>query len=44
MPESVQNDVPQHRLGEVVQSYADDGKTHIVCTKNASGTWTVRAS
>lgn len=44
MSESTIKDVPGDQVGTVVQSFVNNGKRDITCTKNASGTWTVTAS
>lgn len=36
--------VPAHLVGEVVQSYVDEGFQRITCTRAGDGTWTVTAS
>jgi len=37
-------EVPEQFVGEVVQSFVDEGLVRVTCTKSADGTWTVTAS
>ena len=45
MAKEVLHKVPESEVGATVQRFIDfDGKTDIVCRKDASGTWTIEAS
>lgn len=37
-------DIPPAKVGEVVQSFVDGGKTNITATRQGDGNWTVEAS
>jgi hypothetical protein len=45
MAKEVLHRVPESEVGATVQQFIDfDGKTDVVCRKDASGTWTIEAS
>lgn len=45
MATKVKKQVPQGKVGEIVQSYiTNDGATKVTAERNASGTWTVTAT
>lgn len=44
MPVEKMNDVPSNMVGQVVQSFVDDGATRVEATRKPSGNWDITAT